>query len=151
MTKDSCRYATVMFAVQATIGGLVAKTLTTSSTNPYAQGGAGARAAPVALDVFSVQVTHTHQGKCCLQMCFCSGRRLIVAHHDEIIQEEVGFSLKGENKFVGARVGIWCSLSRPGRSSIIDLAPTCRYHCQQLSTFTCSKDISLKPSVAPHS
>ena len=38
------------------IGGLVAKTLTTSSTNPYAQGGAGARAAPVALDVFSVQV-----------------------------------------------------------------------------------------------
>jgi len=34
----------------------VAKTLTTSSTNPYAQGGAGARAAPVALDVFSVQV-----------------------------------------------------------------------------------------------
>jgi len=43
--------------VQAVIGGLVAKTLTTSSTNPYAQGGAGARAAPVALDVFSVQVT----------------------------------------------------------------------------------------------
>ena len=38
------------------IGGLVAKTLTTASTNPYAQGGAGARAAPVALDVFSVQV-----------------------------------------------------------------------------------------------
>ena len=45
-----------VFAVQAVIGGLVAKTLTTSSTNPYAQGGAGARAAPVALDVFSVQV-----------------------------------------------------------------------------------------------
>lgn len=42
--------------LQAVIGGLVAKTLTTSSTNPYAQGGAGARAAPVALDVFSVQV-----------------------------------------------------------------------------------------------
>lgn len=42
--------------MQAVIGGLVAKTLTTSSTNPYAQGGAGARAAPVALDVFSVQV-----------------------------------------------------------------------------------------------
>ena len=39
------------------IGGLVAKTLTTASTNPYAQGGAGARAAPVALDVFSVQVS----------------------------------------------------------------------------------------------
>lgn len=43
--------------IQAVIGGLVAKTLTTSSTNPYAQGGAGARAAPVALDVFSVQVS----------------------------------------------------------------------------------------------
>lgn len=58
-------------SVQAVIGGLVAKTLTTSSTNPYAQGGAGARAAPVALDVFSVQVhnpgTHLLAGR--LQNC----------------------------------------------------------------------------------
>ena len=49
------------FGVQAVIGGLVAKTLTTASTNPYAQGGAGARAAPVALDVFSVQVPAASQ------------------------------------------------------------------------------------------
>lgn len=46
-----------LLGLQAVIGGLVAKTLTTSSTNPYAQGGAGARAAPVALDVFSVQAS----------------------------------------------------------------------------------------------
>lgn len=46
-----------LLGLQAVIGGLVAKTLTTASTNPYAQGGAGARAAPVALDVFSVQAS----------------------------------------------------------------------------------------------
>ncbi len=41
--------------VQSTVGVLVGKTLTSSSTSPYTA--AGARAgAPAALDVFSVQV-----------------------------------------------------------------------------------------------
>lgn len=46
----------------------MAKTLTTASTNPYAQGGAGARAAPVALDVFSVQVCAASD--CLHALCF---------------------------------------------------------------------------------
>lgn len=44
-------------AAQATVGTLVAKTLTTTSQNPY-QGGraAASSAAPAALDAFSIQV-----------------------------------------------------------------------------------------------
>ncbi len=66
------------------IGGLVAKTLTTSSTNPYAQGGAGARAAPVALDVFSVQVCAA------LTACMLSGH--CVALHFAGLLQNVNFS-----------------------------------------------------------
>jgi hypothetical protein len=47
-----------LVGLQAVIGVLVAKTLTASSTNPYAPGGVATRsAAPAALDVFSVQAS----------------------------------------------------------------------------------------------
>ena len=72
--------------MQAVIGGLVAKTLTTSSTNPYAQGGAGARAAPVALDVFSVQVCaainclHALRALCSSAICWLAAKRQLSFH-----------------------------------------------------------------------
>ena len=44
--------------VQATVGTLVAKTLTSSTSNPYAAAGQAARTTtPTALDAFSVQVS----------------------------------------------------------------------------------------------
>jgi len=47
----------VFVAGQATVGTLVAKILTSSTSNPYAAAGQAARTAtPTALDAFSVQV-----------------------------------------------------------------------------------------------
>jgi hypothetical protein len=47
-----------MVVAQATVGTLVAKILTSSTSNPYAAAGQAARAAtPTALDAFSVQVS----------------------------------------------------------------------------------------------
>ena len=45
-------------AAQASVGTLVGKTLLTSTSNPYAAGGGGARLqnTPAALDVFGIQV-----------------------------------------------------------------------------------------------
>ena len=43
-------------AAQATVGLLVAKTLTNATANPFLSGGAGAYNPVVALDVFLVQV-----------------------------------------------------------------------------------------------
>jgi len=39
------------------VGTLVAKTLTTSTSNPYAANPTTVRGAPAALDAFSIQVT----------------------------------------------------------------------------------------------
>ena len=44
--------------VQASVGQLVGKTLSSSTSNPYAAGGSGAAGAtPTAIDVFSVQAS----------------------------------------------------------------------------------------------
>ena len=49
--------------MQATVGSLVAKTLTSSTSNPYAAAGQAARTTtPTALDAFSVQVRHAVWG-----------------------------------------------------------------------------------------
>ena len=46
--------------MQATVGSLVAKTLTSSTSNPYAAAGQAARTTtPTALDAFSVQARPT--------------------------------------------------------------------------------------------
>ena len=47
---------------QASVGTLVGKTLLTSTSNPYAAGGGGARLAntPAALDVFGIQALPGH-------------------------------------------------------------------------------------------
>ena len=46
-----------MGLVQATVGLLVAKTLTNATANPFLAGGAGAYNPVLALDVFLVQVS----------------------------------------------------------------------------------------------
>ena len=44
--------------LQATVGGLVAKTLSSAAAGPAVYAGRAGAAPPVALDVFSVQVGH---------------------------------------------------------------------------------------------
>ena len=55
---DRCEWKelTAIFKLQATVGLLVAKTLTNATANPFLAGGAGAYNPVLALDVFLVQV-----------------------------------------------------------------------------------------------
>jgi hypothetical protein len=46
---------------QAAVGTLLAKTLTTSTTNPYVGNPSSAYGTPAALDVFSVQVRQSSE------------------------------------------------------------------------------------------
>ena len=59
-------------AVQATVGLLVAKTLTNATANPFLSGGAGAYNPVVALDVFLVQVPpFTRPPAACVMKAYC--------------------------------------------------------------------------------
>lgn len=58
MQVETCMSAYGLACVQATVGTLVAKTLTSSTSNPYAAAGQAARTTtPTALDAFSVQAS----------------------------------------------------------------------------------------------
>lgn len=64
--------------MQATVGLLVAKTLTNATANPFLSGGAGAYNPVVALDVFLVQVAPSYLNRS-LDLCFrnkCVGQYL---------------------------------------------------------------------------
>lgn len=53
-----------LLGLQATVGLLVAKTLTNATANPFLAGGAGSYNPVLALDVFLVQVFHRSASKC---------------------------------------------------------------------------------------
>ena len=55
-----------LLGLQATVGLLVAKTLTNATANPFLSGGAGSYNPVLALDVFQVQVKHILGRNSCL-------------------------------------------------------------------------------------
>lgn len=74
-----------LLGLQATVGLLVAKTLTNATANPFLAGGAGSYNPVLALDVFLVQVIFplllahasaalSHHQQCSCQQCRCQSR-----------------------------------------------------------------------------
>lgn len=83
-------YMTPWLRLQATVGLLVAKTLTNATANPFLSSGSGAYNPVLALDVFLVQVgscrgmckrdiARTSASLCCLQVQRVSGRHACLA------------------------------------------------------------------------
>lgn len=62
--------ASTLLGLQATVGLLVAKTLTNATANPFLSGGSGSYNPVLALDVFLVQVSLLRQMECALLRCY---------------------------------------------------------------------------------